>query len=259
MSKVIVVRPPNYPHSHAFDEIAEAFEAALPSDSKQVVFGAHLLPFVGVEDNLSGKIIYQTEQINPNCKWVTDAFISLLRMADEVWDYSPENIKALKSFNINAKFVPVRYMPCMKKFTSLPDEDKDIEVLFYGSTNPRRIAILNDLRAAGVRTSKIFNMYGSDRDAYIARAKIILNIHYFENGIFEIFRCAHLFANSKCVINEKGRDQGLEYLYSPCAKTCDTNDIVKTCVEYLENDALRRAQEAMAFDNFQSPGTAEYF
>lgn len=252
MNRTIIVNSFNYPHTHAFDEIANAFEDALPGGLKRLVFGSHLLK----TPSMCGDIAYQTEQIRSECNWVSKDYVNLLRTC-EVWDYSRENIKALKTHGINAKFVPIRYMPCMTKFTSLPDSEKDIDVLFYGSTNARRIKILNDLRAAGVKTSKIFNVYGAERDAYIARSKIVLNMHFFENGIFEIFRCAHLFAHSKCVVSEFGCDSDLDTMYGPSAVLSYTKDIVETCLKLLHDDKRRRDTEIEAFENFKTPTLAE--
>ncbi len=257
MNKTIVISNPDYIHSHCFDEIAEAFDQALPPTSKQIVFGSHLIKDMSEADYLRGRILYQSEQITSECYWVKPTYLEILRN-HEVWDYSPENVRVLQKLGVNAKFVPIRYMPCMTKFKSLPDEKKDIDVLFYGSTNPRRLKILNRLKKAGMKVEKIFGVYGHVRDQVIARAKIVLNLHYFDSGIFEIFRCAHLFANEKCVVSETGRDKELDKMYQHNAAFCDGIDqIVDKCGELFDDHESRRAWECLTVEKFMKPTLKE--
>ncbi len=255
MSKAIIYRPNGYPHVNAVNEVSEAFDQALATHESGVFFGAHLYAIDSTVCPRRGAI-YQTEQITPECRWLTQRYIDVLKTC-AVWDYSLSNIEALKSYSVEAKHVPIRYMPCMTKFESLPEEQKDIDVLFYGSTNPRRLKILNDLIKAGVKVEKIFGVYGHERDHVIARSKIVLNLHYFENGIFEIFRCAHLFANKKCVISEYGRDKDLDAAHLKSAVFHKTENIVEACLYYLKNQNARLDQEWMALESFKTPTLEE--
>lgn len=44
---------------------------------------------------------------------------------------------------------------------------------------------------------------GDERDQYIARAKVVLNMHRFqETKVFEIARVSYLLANRKAVVSE---------------------------------------------------------
>ncbi len=248
----IIIKPPNYEHSHAFDEIANAFTEAMQEAwvHKKLLFGAHLLNIEVGRDCT----IYQSEQITPKCEWLTPEYLNNLR-THEVWDYSPANVEALKKYDIKARFVPIRYMPSMTTIIQPPGQN--IDVLFYGSTNKRRLKILDELSEKGLNVRRVFGVYGRERDELIARSKIVLNLHYYENGIFEIFRCAHLFANSKCVVSETGRDKELEALYAESAVFCETDQIVDTCLKYLRSDELRTFQEWLAFKSFKSPTLAE--
>ncbi len=250
MSNVSVISSPDYPHSHCLDEIALAFSHAMdqgpePLRQRPLVFGAHLLK----EDTLSkDTIIYQSEQITKACWWNRDEYIDLLS-AHEVWDYSQGNIAALKVMGVKAKLVPIAYMPSMKYFEN--HKDQEIDVLFYGSNNARRTKILQSLKDAGLNIAVLFNCYGSARDYFIQRAKVVLNIHYFEDGIFEIFRCAHLFAHSKCVVSERGRDGDLDERHKDSAVFCSANEIVETCKWLVENPRHRESQGRRALEAFK--------
>ena len=74
--------------------------------------------------------------------------------------------------------------------------DPDLDVLFFGSLNPRRIAVIESLRAAGLRAEAVFGVYGEPRDDLIARAEAILNVHYYEAKVLEMVRLSYLLANA---------------------------------------------------------------
>ncbi len=257
ISAVHIVSPPGYPHTRCFDEVAEAFASAIGTDlvrhrpdGKALVFGAHTL---AVNSLNKDDIIYQSEQITPECPWVKPEYIELLKK-HVVWDYSQTNVDELAKRGVDARLVPIRYHPCMTKIKSAASQD--IDVLFYGSTNQRRMKIMNDLRNSGLSVRQLkgrngeFGVYGKDRDDVIARSKVVLNTHFYENGIFEIFRASHLFANSKCVVSERGGDVGLDARHAESAVFCDPSQMAGVIKDLLSDDARRHRQEAIALLSF---------
>ena len=124
-------------------------------------------------------------------------------------------------------------------------------VLFFGSINERRQKIIDDLRAADIQTVTLVG-YGSYRDKYIQRAKIVLNLHYYDSSIFEIFRVAHLLANEKCVVSESGKDESLEAPYRGAIEFSPYDGIVEKCRELLDNDTLRDRAEKGGFKAINS-------
>lgn len=250
---VIVFSPAGYSHSQAFFDVAQGFGAAfdeLEMGSKPLIFGANIAAQLGAELP-ENAIIYQAEQIcaKEDSEWMTHAYLDLLRH-HEVWDYSLNNIEALRKKDIRARHIPIGYMPCMRKIA--PVDNQDIDVLIYGSMNPRRANIVDRLLALGLNVRIAFNVYGVARDNLIARSKIVLNVHYYEAAIFEIFRCSHLFANSICVVSETGRDIELETPYYAAAEFCTYNDIVDNCCRLLSAEAERRRIAQAGFDIFSS-------
>ena len=87
---------------------------------------------------------------------------------------------------------------------------EDIDVLFVGSVNERRLIVLKQLAAQGINVDARFNLYGAERDAFVARARIILNVHFYDARLFEIVRVSYLLANRKCVVSETGSDTAFE-------------------------------------------------
>lgn len=147
---------------------------------------------------------------------------------------------------------------------------EDIDICFYGSQNERRNKILDQLKAKTVSFTDSdgeikerplvvasFVGYGGFRDQLIARSKIVLNMHFYDSAIFEIFRCAHLFANKKCVVSQRGMDMQLEAPFNHTGIMVDYEDMVDRCMDYLKDDDLRSAIADNCFSVFKQKTQAE--
>ncbi len=256
------VSPSDYPHSQCFNEIALGFQEALrelghtaeiktsePLGGKTLVFGAHLL-----KEGLEGDfIIFNTEQIVDGSPWMTPLYKSLLEKF-EVWDYSPLNVEKLKALGITSSLCEIGYSPVLSNI--VPVAVEDIDVLFYGSLNERRTKILEGLKEKGVGVLPLVG-YGQWRDKYIARAKIVLNLHFYESKIFEVIRCSHLMANKKCVISEFGEDKALEEQYYGGINFQPYDSIVASCVELLASPDDRKVVAENGFKVFSKKSQVE--
>jgi hypothetical protein len=217
---VVTIRTPDTykfsVHSHAFDELSDLLANSLESMGHRVIkwdntlnecatniiLGYHLIPYTDVK--LTGNyIIYQLEPMDGKATFHNDRMKAMLLAAPEVWDYSIENIAYLqKELEITAKHVPLGYHPSLNRIKHLPWADKDIDVLFYGAIFGRREVVLNELRASGLNVKTLLGVYGAERDAWIARSKIVLNLHAYESGIFEQVRVSYLLNNGCPVVSE---------------------------------------------------------
>jgi hypothetical protein len=195
---VAVVSFPGYVHSEAFREAAQAVHHALlalghdsvltnrvdSENRRTIVLGSNLLPALGLKPP-ENTILYNLEQVYDNSPWMTPELLALFRRYP-VWDYSQANIERLTALQVpQLTHVPIGYVPELKRITPACE---DIDVLFYGTRNDRRDAVLNKLYARGLRVESLFSVYGPDRDAWIARSKIVLNMHHYEAQVFEIVR-----------------------------------------------------------------------
>jgi hypothetical protein len=128
--------------------------------------------------------------------------------------------------------------------TRIPtDQEKDIDVLFYGSVNERRARILDELKSRGLNVVSLFGVYGAERDQAIARAKIVLNHHHYKPNIFEIVRISYLLANKVCVVAEGDLDDPDVKPLNGGIELAPYDDLVERCVE-LVGDAARRQKVA---------------
>lgn len=258
-----VVTPPGYAHSQAFHESALSlscafrslgFHAPIVHNSEQttdypIVLGGNLLPSLGLDKLPPASIIYNLEQIQIGSAWITDRYLNLLR-SYEVWDYSRKNISELMKLGIsNVKYCRIGYVP---ELTRIKPASPDIDILWYGSLNERRVFILQQLHNKGFIVKTLFGVYGEERDAFIARSKIVLNIHFYESKVLEIVRIFYLLANKRFVISEKGNDRALEDPICDGLVFVDYGNIVEACEKYLKEDALRNEIAEKGFSRIAS-------
>ena len=247
---VAVVSPPGYPHSAAFAEVAETIRHGLTTlghdalvsrdlaaaDRRHIVLGAHLAPGAGIQLP-PGSIIYNLEQVDDRSRWMTGALLDLYRRYP-LWDYSATNIERLVALGVpRPTHVPIGYVPSL---TRIAPAEPDIDVLFYGSLNERRKRVIDRLRAAGVRVEAVFGVYGGERDALIARAKLVLNVHYYEAKVFEVVRVSYLLANGRAVVSERGSDPAEEASFASAVAFADHDQLVDTCLALLQQPAERQ-------------------
>ena len=248
---IYMVSPTSYPHTEVFREVALSlhhgmaklgFDAPIVRDhwdiqGRPIVLGSHLLlsyPHALPKDS----VLYNLEQVDPGSSHFSPAYLNLLQQ-HTVWDYSPKNIEQLTLMGVpGAKLCEIGHMPALEQIPT--DTPKDIDVLFYGSLNPRRKRILAALQKHGVRLKVLLGVYGAERDAWIARSKIILNVHYYEAKVLEIVRLSYLLSNRSFVVSEKGKDTELEAPFSTGMVLDDYGMLVPQCLTWLQNDAARQ-------------------
>lgn len=266
-----VVSP--YSHSQCFLEAAQSLQSAFielghacelvttPPISREnvVIMGAHLLHASDIF-HLKDPVIWQLEQMPGDDDGreespLTATYLEILRRA-KIWDYSRVNIENLGKLGIDADLLEVGYMPILTRIENVPEPD--IDVLFVGSLNDRRHAVLRELSDAGVKVAHAFDCYGVKRDALIARSRVVLNCHYYTAKIFEIVRCSYLMANRKCVVSEWGSDKKLEMPYVQGVAFATYNDLVHTCLQLVGNEQEREKIAQRGYEIFSKNSQVEY-
>lgn len=248
---VVQIRPPGYVHAEGLTELAECVyfglrRLGLPvfyreppePQARLIVFGAHLLNEEGINRLPPTAILYNSEQIYAGSPWLHGAYREGLR-SREVWDYSAENVGRLRELGArNVLHVPLGYVP---ELARIGPTDEDIDVLFYGSVNPRRRKILDELHARGLKVVSLFGVYGEARDRAIARAKLVLCLHFYEAKVFEIVRVAYLLSNEKAVVAEwdAQRTEHADLREALCGAPYD--GLVEACVTLIRDPDRRRA------------------
>ncbi|MDB5453725.1 MAG: type 12 methyltransferase [Caulobacteraceae bacterium] len=257
-----IVTPPGYVHSRCFEEVALAlseafavlgFAAPVVTDPARVegtpvVLGANLIGRIA-GPTPPRMILYNLEQVHAGSAWFEPAYVELLRRFP-VWDYSVRNIRALAERGVAASLCSVGYSPGL---TRIPHAlMQDIDVAFFGSENPRRIAVLQALQRGGLKVHAAVGVYGAERDALLARSKIVLNLHFHEAQVFEIVRVSYLLANKLCVVSEIGFDRDLEAPFAKGVAFAAYGELVAACRFLLQRPDARRRIAQAGFEAFKA-------
>lgn len=261
--RVCIIMPKGYIHSLCFQEIALLLKYSLNSigiscdirfnrladDRINIILGYHLLRF---DKSLLGYryVPYQLEQLSSLKQryeeegWYFENIMRILKNAHEVWDYSRENIDFFKGLDIYPRYLPVGYHERLERIAHKPD--KDIDILFYGSIEERRRAILDSLKG---RVKVLFGVYGKKRDRFIARSRIILNIHHYSTEILEVVRISYLLNNGCFIVSETS---SINPYQSTGMCMVSYENLRETCQYYLKNIHEREYVRNDAFNTFKS-------
>lgn len=155
-------------------------------------------------------ISYQMEQsVSP--RWFTQKYLKTLKNSLAVFDYSTKNISFLREKGIpytNIFYLPIATIPDYRQYLekrgwTLPVElPKVCDVLFYGdATNQRRKQILQEL---GLRFNVrvIGNMFGPQLYRAMLGARVIINLHYYDDALLETTRIHECLSLGLTVVSE---------------------------------------------------------
>ncbi len=215
---ICILSPSNYSHSSAYDELAAQICYAARElgydvnvkknefyrDRLNIILGAQHLPKTERGKLPPNAVVFNTEQLQAcNSAWRDN----ILQVDSRVrfWDYSDRNIDTLsREGRSNIFKFEFGYQRQLDRIVQA--REKDIDVLFYGSISTRRQEALGLIERAGVRVKRLFNVYGRERDSYISRARLVLNLHAYEDQILEIVRISYLMINGIAVVSEKNQN-----------------------------------------------------
>jgi hypothetical protein len=261
---ISIIHPQGYAHKEAFREVAETLqyglrgightarilENSVDSTVTNILLGAHLLNEDEGKTIPPGSIIYNLEQLGS--AHLEDFYYELAGRY-QIWDYSPVNIARWKERRCVLPPLPVEigYVPELRRIPQ--NAPRDIDVLFYGSVNEHRLQVLRQLQNAGVCVHAVFGVYGKQRDALIARSKIVLNLHFYESKLFEAVRVSYLLANSKAVVSEVSPDIGE---FANAVAVFPYEGLVEGCLRLLRDEAELRSLEERGFRWFSQRSAA---
>jgi hypothetical protein len=180
-------------------------------------------------------IIFQLEQLSDSSPYNNDRVNSILKTADEVWDYDEHNAKWITTnLGIEVRIHPLTYVKSLEILDRLPIQQHDIDVIFYGSlrSKRRRDIVYNlkrEFNAQGLRFAVFDNLYQEDLWPYISRSKIVLNVHYYHVSRQEQARIFFNLINGKCIVSEPSPTNYVGNLI----KECDVTKMVSTCKKLI--------------------------
>jgi SAM-dependent methyltransferase len=209
-----ITQPGPYVHSLGFLDQARYFrhqfrrfgaevtmaKNRLRHDAVNFIFGAHL----GFEPGLRQRhscVFVNLEQLGEGGAQVSPAYLKLLATSAVV-DYDARNVPVYAASPEDVMTVPFLHAPYLQQAQPMPLADRPIDLLFFGSMNAQRQALIARIEACG-RTVSVFDrpLYGPERDQFIVQAKAVLNIPFYETSRFEQARVSHCLSLGTPVVS----------------------------------------------------------
>lgn len=206
-----------YVHAHSYDEVVAMLIGGLdrlgiktswsyhvPTDNSDptVVIAPHLQPLEAIRRLPKTSVLYSWEPIGHghHSEFMTPERLSLMSEFI-IWDYSLKNIRAWHGLGAKRVIhVPMAYDPLLEGIHRA--EDPTVDILFYGSLKPRREWVLKEIAARGVRPTVLYGIFGPERDDWIARSRLVINVHVHDAQIMELPRLSRLWASGIPVLTE---------------------------------------------------------
>jgi len=152
------------------------------------------------------RILFQLEQ-SVSSRWFTNNYLKDLNNSLAVTDYSLMNIEYL--FDKKISYPHIHYLPIGASHTygNHISENKSFDILFYGDSNssPRRKKML-DILQENFDVKIVNEVFGQEMISLIKRAKIVINIHYYENALLETPRIQECLSLGVPVVSESSSD-----------------------------------------------------
>ncbi|MFM5303506.1 glycosyltransferase family 25 protein [Aeromonas caviae] len=186
-------------------------------------------------------IAYQLEQ-SVSSRWFTDDYLARLENSLAIFDYSLKNIAFLQDKGLSYRqlyHLPVGFLP-RELADSVPET---VDVLFYGDiNNDRRRAYIAELKKHF--SVKIINdLFGDALYAEMAKAKVIVNIHYYEGALLETTRIYECLSQNKIIVSEESADMNEYSELLPLVDFVPVNDIqamVEKVEHWVSSDVARK-------------------
>jgi hypothetical protein len=225
-------------------------------DRKNIVFGANILPAGCVFP--CDTIIVDLEQLHDSSPFNKPSYLSYLS-SYAVWSYSRSNVEWLHKKGItHAIHVPLGHAdPLSSAMSTRPpsDSERDIDLLFMGAMSPRRASLKQALETCG-RPLKIvfaYEVYGAERDKLLNRAKIVLNVAYWDSfHQLEIVRIGYALANAAFVISETADNLGEYEDLLPGMIIGKYNQLVPLVLLYLDQPEERERIAQLGYECFRA-------
>lgn len=155
------------------------------------------------------RIAFQMEQ-SVSSRWFTDEYCKMLENSLAVLEYSLVNLDFLITKGI--AYPHVHYLPIGASNTyglgvSVPV--KKYDVLFYGDSlsSSRRRRMLDALKAR-FKVHIVSEVFGEEMIRTLKEARVVVNIHYYENALLEMPRIQECLSLGLRVVSESSQDVG---------------------------------------------------
>jgi hypothetical protein len=203
-------------------------------------------------------IAYQLEQ-SVSSRWFNEEYFSILENSFAVLDYSRVNISNLSRSGII--YPHIHYLPigCVALDSQVDVEiKKDIDILFYGdslSSDRRRVMLSALGEHFDVHVAN--EVFGKEMALLIKRARLVINLHYYEGALLETPRIAECLSYGTPVVSESSADmddypefnEGVMYFEAgnSAAMIAAVRSVLQNGVASSISTAVSRSQQRFEF------------
>jgi hypothetical protein len=228
-------------------------------DSLNILFCSQMLSWQQIARASHNVIVYNWEPGFPDIGRFPPGYI-LQMQKYHTWDYHAQNVERLRLAGVqDIHHVPVGYTPEMQRVPK--GVIQDIDVLFYGYHTSRRQKVIDAIQAMGlniVTSQMVGYMKNEERDAYIARSKVVLNMHTLDSAhVFELARVGYLLANHKAVVTEISDTTEIEDDMRDVVVGGPIDTLAQLCYDLVHDDARRHDLERRAFAAFSQRSASD--
>ena len=184
-------------------------------------------------------VSFQMEQ-SVSSRWFDDAYFTKLEKSFAIFDYSVANIKYL--LDNEFYYQKIYFMPLsFRKNACLELSDQyEYDILFYGDVNcERRQNALKTLQKK-YQVRIINDLFGAALRDELKKARVVVNVHYYEGALLETTRLYECLSLNKLVVSEKSVDMqnhaNLENIVD-FVEIGDFEGMLKRVEHWLEDDA----------------------
>lgn len=173
-------------------------------------------------------IIYQIEQLNQNKFYynsLNQNMINLMLTSYALYDYSIVNLDYYPAFMRSIVKIFIPYIPYnlenlenLETLETTPREHNKKNILFIGTLNTRRTNILNNLKKYIVSQNLHYNLlifqklFNNELKELLKTCDFVLNLHYYDNAILEVFRFEDVIPYNVKILSEKPGNKSEDYL-----------------------------------------------
>ena len=258
---VCLPQPPGYQHSFCLLELSELLAFSLQdlgydttfrindidTNRRNIIVGCHLVDVDLMPQMPESSIMINSEQIYDQDPFEWNKNIFEWAGNFETWDYSPRNVEAFAQRGLpDVKLFKIGHSSRLTRIEKSPEPD--IDVLFYGSMTDRREVVFEQIRQRGLNLTTLFAVYGAERDEYIARAKVVLNLHNHAAEIFEVVRVHYLLSNAVAVVSEVNSSTSVPDFYAEAVAGVPYESLADECARLATDADARRARQQLGYE-----------
>jgi hypothetical protein len=133
-------------------------------------------------------LVMNMEQLSGGSQLLDSGYFDLLR-GQMTLDYCEVNTHFLRDElghlmgSMEFPLLPIQTLCFYENF------QKKYDFAFFGAMNQRRERIIQNLNDAGLSVKVIKGRYGDELSEALSDCRALLNVHYYESGLFEVARC----------------------------------------------------------------------